>query len=228
MNEREEIAFLQVRELVYAFLGSVFLNTPSHSQIQQIIQHQLFDDFPLEIDQNDFQRGLQKLRNWAKNCLNTKLKDILVQLHNDYSRLFVGPGNLLAPPWESLYLTKEKLSFAFPALEVREFFRRHGLQSEHNNNKPDDHFGLEMEFISKLIQKERVCLEKENLADALELSKEQLLFLQEHVMKWSDSFTDLVFEHADTDYYKGLALLTKGYLTWDYGLLRDRLSSNPS
>lgn len=228
MKLKEEIVFLEIRQMVYAFLGSVFLNAPNPTQIRGIIEQKLFDQFPLELDQNDFLEGLKQLSKWTATNESSQLEDIMDQLQQDYSNLFAGSADPLVSPWESVHLTAEKLSFGSPTLEVREFFRKHGLEYERINNEPDDHFGLEMEFMSKLIQMERSFLEKGNLEDAIRLSKEQLCFLQQHVMKWAYSFTEQVAEHADTDYYQGLALLTRGYLTWDYELLQNRISLSRS
>lgn len=228
MKLKEEIVFLEIRQMVYAFLGSAFLNAPNPTQIRGIIEQKLFNQFPLELEQDDFMEGLNQLSNWTATNEDSQLEDILSQLQQDYSRLFVGPAeplaDPLAPPWESVYLTEDKLTFGSPTLKVRDFFRKHGLAYERINNEPDDHFGLEMEFMSKLIQMERAYLKKENLEDGIRLSKEQLTFLQEHVMKWAYSFTEQVAEHACTDYFKGLALLTRGYLTWDFELLENRIS----
>ncbi|KUO64433.1 MAG: hypothetical protein APF84_10695 [Gracilibacter sp. BRH_c7a] len=228
MKLKEEIVFLEIRQMIYAFLGSAFLNPPNSSQIQGILEQKLFVQFPLELDQADFLKGLKLLSRWTITNEDSQLEDILSQLQQDYSNLFVGPGHLLAPPWESVYLTDDKLTFGSPTLEVREFFRKHGLEYERINNDPDDHFGLEMEFMSKLIQMERHHLENQNLEDAIRLSNEHLFFLQEHVMKWADRFTQKVAEHAGTDYFQGLALLTRGYLTWDYELLQNRISLSNS
>lgn len=224
MKLKEEIVFLEIRQMVYAFLGSVFLNSPNPTQIRGMIEQKLFNQFPLELDQNDFMEGLNQLSNWTATNEDSQLEDILSQLQQDYSKLFVGTADPLAPPWESVYLTEDKLTFGSPTLKVRDFFRKHGLEYERINNEPDDHFGLEMEFMSKLIQMERHHLQKDNLEDAIRLSKEQLSFLQEHVMNWAYSFTEQVGKHTCTDYFKGLALLTKGYLTWDYDLLQNRIS----
>ncbi len=228
MKLKEEIVFLEIRQMVYAFLGSIFLNAPNPTQILGMIEQKLFNQFPLELEQNDFREGLNQLSNWTAIYEASQLEDILTQLQKDYSNLFGGPADPLVAPWESVYLTDDKLTFGSPTMKVRDFFRKHGLEYERINNEPDDHFGLEMEFMSKLIQMERDFLQQDNLEDAIRLSKEQLCFLQEHVMKWAFSFTGQVAKHACTDYYKGLALLARGYLTWDYELLQNRISLSSS
>lgn len=230
MKFKEEIVFLEIRQMVYAFLGSVFLNAPNSTQVRGILEQKLFYQFPLELDQNDFKEGLNQLSKWTATNEDSQLEDILSQLQKDYNKLFVGHADLypLVPPWESIYLTEDKLTFGSSTLKVRDFFRKHGLEYERINNDPDDHFGLELEFMSKLIQMEWAYLKKENLEDAIRLSKEQFRFLHEHVMKWAYGFTEQVLQHACTDYFKGLALLTRGYLTWDYELLSNRISLSSS
>ena len=50
----------------------------------------------------------------------------LGQLRSVYTKLFIGPAKLPAPPWESVYATGEPLLFQESTLAVREAYRRAG------------------------------------------------------------------------------------------------------
>lgn len=41
----------------------------------------------------------------------------------DYNRLFVGPGHIVVPLWESIYRTKEKLLFGESEITVRRYYQ---------------------------------------------------------------------------------------------------------
>jgi len=211
---------LAIRQLLYSFLGSSFLYLPNAHQIKTILHDSLFDELPLVIAGEDFQQGLSLLQTWTKESESRAFKEILAELRQDYTAMFIGPGHLLAAPWESVYLTEERLTFGEPTLAVREFYLRHGLEFAKKNSEPDDHFGLEMEFMSKLI-----AGQIQNLAEGLQeeaafFESEQLVFLQEHLLKWTDDFTDNILNNARTLYFQGLARFTKGYVAWDGDYLR--------
>ena len=44
----------------------------------------------------------------------------LAELRDEYTRLFVGPDKLVAPPWESVYRGEDAMLFQEVTLEVRE------------------------------------------------------------------------------------------------------------
>ena len=151
---------------------------------------------------------------------------MLAALNSDYTQLFIGPGHLPAPPWESVYRTEERLTFGEHTLEVREWYLRHGLEFVLKNTEPDDHIGLEMEFMAFLVGAERQALEEGDLPHATELAREQLAFLEEHLLKWSKAFTDDVIAHAQTPYYQGIAQLTQSFLAWDHSIQKESRQQN--
>jgi TorA maturation chaperone TorD len=220
--EKEKTVLLEIREFIYSLLGSAFLNLPNVTHVEPILKQQLFEEFPLEIDTQDFKQGLKLLRSWAKENENSKLDEVLTPIRQDYTKLFIGPANLWAPPWESVYLTEEKLTFGEPTLSVREFYLRHGLQYERKNSEPDDHFGLEMEFMARLIAKQQQELANDQQEKAHLIEKEQILFLKEHILKWANNFTGDIIRNASTPYFRGLALLSRAYLTWDIAYLEQQ------
>jgi len=217
-NSKEDSILLEIREVIYNFLSTSFLHSPTLAQVETTIQQRLFEEFPLSLDNPDFILALDYLSSWAKENENTNHEELCKELLQDYNALFVGPGHLLAPPWESVYLTEEKLTFGDPTMKVRAFYLRHGLEYYRKNSEPDDHFGLEMEFMAKLISKQR---QAQNKQDEQYLVREQIAFLQDHVLKWLNDFANDICQNSKTKYYKGLALLAKGFLTWDYQNLKE-------
>lgn len=213
------IEILEARELTYRIISAGFIKTPSADLLKLTISERLFDFFPLEIDAEQFQQGLTQLKQWCSQIKDDRLEDILGQLKADYNRLFVGPNHLLAPPWESVYLTEERLTFDQITLDVREFYRRHDLEFVLLNKEPDDHFGVELEFMAELINRQLQHMKKGQVDEASHLVKEQDDFLREHLTQWTPHFTQSVIESAQTDYYQGLALLARDFIAWDYELI---------
>ena len=79
-------------------------------------------------------------------------------LRREWLRLFVGAGTPDAPSWESFYRDPNSQLFSARTLEVREQYRRHGLQIERLHAEPDDHLGLMLGFVGHLIGLEAEAL----------------------------------------------------------------------
>lgn len=109
----------------------------------------------------------------------------------DYVRLFVGLGTPLAPPWESTWASDARLLFQRQTLDVRYWYRSAGLQVAALHREPDDHIGLELEFIGRLLER----------GDA----ETAAAFAQEHPRAWAGRWADAVRQHARHPFYPALA-----------------------
>lgn len=130
-------------------------------------------------------------------------------VNEEYNRLFIGPGYLPAPLWESVYLGREHIMFDEQTLQVRECYRKHGLSFVRGRNEPDDHIVTELEFLSFLIQQ---TLLSEDVSDKHYYLDEQLSFLQEHLLVWAPLFCEKLSEATENDLYKGVSALLIEYL----------------
>jgi TorA maturation chaperone TorD len=65
-------------------------------------------------------------------------------------KLFVGPDKLIAPPWESVYRSKEGLLFQESTMTVREIYLAHGLHPEGYPHVADDGLALELDFLARM------------------------------------------------------------------------------
>lgn len=130
----------------------------------------------------------------------------------DHRRLFVGPRPLLAAPWESVYRSREGLVFDVQTLQVRQAYRRFGLQTPYLNKEPDDHIALEASFVSALAVRALDALAVGDQQQAAELVAAIGDFARDHLAAWVPDFLDRVEQHARTDYHRGMARLTAGVL----------------
>lgn len=132
--------------------------------------------------------------------------------YEEFHRLFIGPGPLVAPPWESYYRSREQLLFEEWTYQVREQYHHFGLQFKLENNEPDDHLLLELEFMLYLVD---LCLQ-ENSADKIgELISRQILFLEEHLTIWVPYFCKRIIELTNSKLYLGAAMLLEDLLNYD-------------
>ncbi|PLX68571.1 MAG: hypothetical protein C0603_05305 [Denitrovibrio sp.] len=79
------------------------------------------------------------------------IKDTLLtdetELLLDYAALFIGPYQLQAPPYGSVYLDKAKRLNDESTAAVTDIYRQFGLDVESSMNEPADHIAIELEFI---------------------------------------------------------------------------------
>ncbi len=206
MYDRVEI--LIAHELAYSFLSRVFYEPPTKELIDTLAADELFDAFPLETDHAEVEIGLTLLRGF---CAAWRADD-LEALQHDYRRMFVGPGHLLAAPWESVYRSPDHLLFSPHTLQVRHEFQRFGMPIPQLGVEPDDHLGLELRFIAHLSELGLTAIDHDR-PDVLDAAiTEVRSFLRSHLLLWAPECLNLVIEKAESDYYRGCAHLALGCL----------------
>lgn len=125
------------------------------------------------------------------------------ELRREWLRLFVGLGTPEASCLESFYVEPNSHLFGKNVIAVRAAYRRHGLEVERLHREPDDHLGLMLGFLSRVMGEEREAAEAGDAQRAAALAEEQAEFLAEHVLPWLAPWRHAVENHSRTDYYRG-------------------------
>lgn len=201
--------------LAYNFLGGAFYDAPDAGLIGTIARENLFEDWTLPCTNAAMEHGLDTLRQFTKGWQDTQLP----ALKRDYDRLFVGPGKLLAVPWESVYRSQEGLIFEQQTVAVRQFYRRFAMAVPKPGIEPEDHIGLELRFVAHLYALGLQAVEhgQENSFDLILGGLAQ--FFEVHLGQWAEACFDRVRQHAQTPYYRGVAQLASGCLVHSMMLL---------
>ena len=198
--------------LMLGLIGKAFYVYPEKDWLQSLIDGDLFTEAPFAAEQPDVIAALAALRTWSEQQRAGLSGAAFDEIRVDYTRLFIGPGVVIAPPWESVHFSEERLTFQQQTLEVREWYRRFGLQAEKIYQEPDDHIGLQIEFVAHLARRGLAAVEQHDSA-ALEIALQaQRDFMTEHLFRWAPAWSDLVEKNAQTDFYRGMAQLCKGVL----------------
>lgn len=71
----------------------------------------------------------------------------MVDLRVDHARLFVGPFEMLAPPYASLYLEDGGRVYGAVTVAIRKCYRRFGLVQLSEIKEPEDHISRLLEFL---------------------------------------------------------------------------------
>ena len=154
-------------------------------------------------------------------------ENTLTELAADYMRVFFGHGyngHAAAYPFESVYTSEKRLLMQGSRDEVLALYRAAGLEKQESWKEGEDHIALELEYMQVLADRTVRTLAQGGQDEAVSLAKSQLNFLDDHLLGWAPMMTAEVKRFAKTDFYRGLAYLTEGYLETDKALLSDLLS----
>jgi TorA maturation chaperone TorD len=191
--------------LFFGVLAKLIYVYPEKKWIESLIAEDVFAEVPFANNQADVVAGANLMQSWCNAHRDGLSMEEFDDLRVDFTHLFLGPDKAPAAPWESVYFCDERLVFQQQTLQVREWYARFGLEPIHLHQEPDDHIGLELEFLAHLAKLGLQALEANDSARFDELLKAQ----REFFMEWSQ----LVEENAKTDFCRAIALLTRGSLT---------------
>ena len=149
----------------------------------------------------------------------------LEEAKDEYTRLFIGPVSLVAPPWESVYGQKDAMLFQESTLEVRNTYRRFGLIPEGYPHVADDSLALELHFMALLAQRSLDAFyagKYEDLAADLTGSEE---FLDKHLLVWIPKFLERMKGARSNILYPQMCLVLDEFLRKDAGTVREILEA---
>ncbi len=198
---------------VYNMLSNIYATEPTMKAVKSLSNGRLEDLSEIET----IREGAKQM---AEACREIKNKRDLDELHAEFARLFLF-GKMPAPPYESLYSLGEKTVMGDAAIEVREKYLEEGLQVKKLYQEPDDHVGTEFEFMFYLCKKCRDLLADSKDKEALKVLEKQRTFLNEHILKWVPEFCDKIIKSTNDEFYRGVAIVTKGFIEEDARVLEE-------
>lgn len=140
-------------------------------------------------------------------------------LRVDYSKLFIGPFKLLAPPYGSVYLDGQRQVMGASTIDVQKRYQEAGLELAKNFREAPDHIAAELEFMYFLIYKDIEAFKDNDMQTVQHFLKFQGAFLQDHLGAWIAAFAFNVEENGETEFYKNLAKITKLFVQKDMAKL---------
>ncbi len=216
MHDRQLI--YQARQAVYSLLQRLFQTAPDDTLLHWLQTEQPFAEFPIPLE-----NATSALEELQATCADNTTS----ALQADFRQLYVGPGPMTAPPWESVYRNEEHLLFDSHTLKVREFYARHGMEFVHKNETPEDTMDIELEFMRILTERQIMALEKGDATAERILVKEQQAFLNQHLLIWAPRFARLTRHKAQTAFYARLVDVLEAFLAWDAAALEEILELLP-
>lgn len=154
--------------------------------------------------------------------IHDQVPEDLESLRVDYAKLFVGPFEVLAPPYGSVYLENADRVMTESTIDVMNRYQSVGLDTE--IDEPADHVAAELEFMYALIVREVEAIANDEYETAREYLERQRSFLHDHLGAWIDDFTAAVEENTETAFYEHLARETNAFVGRDGDRIANRIS----
>ncbi len=135
------------------------------------------------------------------------------ELNIEYAKLFVGPFELLAPPYGSVYLDQGERVMGDSTMAVIDIYQREGLAKSDDFKDLPDHIAVEMEFMSYLLYKERAALESADEESSVIYRNRHESFLNTFIRPWISPFCKRIKKGTNNDFYTSLADCASAFIT---------------
>lgn len=216
----------EARGNVYCFLSAVFLRPPKQSLLRHIVAKDFLDELSALF-------GREALAGLKKFSTANRPKKEAAFLRQDYMDLFAVPTSRYVTPFEDVYreistggeIQKGPL-IGPQTISVRKIYRLAGAEMSQTCKELPTHIGVELAFMSFLCEREAEAIynkEGEWLwdqgkmedMDPIRYRGFQIRFLQDHLNEWFPQLSQLIQANANSHFYRGIALLTEAFLSWD-------------
>jgi TorA maturation chaperone TorD len=202
------------------FAGSMMMNEPSEECISDFWTNGILKNLPVSSSNPNFIKAAFQMR---KSCED---KTICVKkLRVDYVRLFARQELPLAPAYESLYRKHGHLNSGHHSASVTEFYNSYGWESKFKGKIEDDHLGIELLFLTLLIDRYKVL---DDEVCRVEMRKEIRRFINHHILSWVSEWNKKVQVHSNTFCYKGIGTLILACAEDIFTILDQKASTSSS
>jgi TorA maturation chaperone TorD len=133
------------------------------------------------------------------------------RLRVDYTRLFLGPVQVLAQPYEFVWTGLESAA-PESTIALESLYRHGGFAVGNDFPERPAHIAVELEFLYLLTFRENQGRQRGDVEGAGNARALRRRFLDEHLARWVDPFTAAMKAGANEDFYRELADLTLRYV----------------
>ncbi len=210
---------LDGRLFTYKMLARVYRKELDEATLQKLLKMRC----PINTGNADVDTGYKLLHHYLSNVWERTLED----LERDYLRTFIGAnttGHSAAYPNESVHTSPERLMMQDARDEILAIYRAADLQSDPTWNQGEDHIAVELEYMQVCTSRAIAALEKDDLPEASAQMMRQYNFLVDHLQAWVPYLVNDMLKFSETEFYKGIAYLTRGFLDVDKEFLENILS----
>lgn len=227
----DSAAFLEHRAYAYLLFKTAIGNEPTGERVslvcgkvsQDVLKCFVMARFPEYSEAlaplvESMARIMQRIEGDSPSCAIQELKD-------EYTRLYLNPEKLEAPPWESMYTSNEKVLFQERTLIIRNIYRENGFLPADYPSVADDHLALELAFMAKLGERAKASFangEEPLLLQDLAVSRS---FLEEHLLLWTPLYVSDLLGASPGGFYPCLAKVALEFMKIDHDILESFVRS---
>ena len=197
---RGDVFAPQGQLVIYDLLRRLFLTGPSPDLLEAIVAVDRVSlglprhlDHDLETLQAVVAENIERIPSWSESLLV------------EFTRLLVGPGETSVVPYASFYLSPTRNLMTEETMGVRAMYLDAGMAVRSLNRIPDDHLGIELEFLYWLTQK----VAEETGEARTRLLEHRERFLRDHYSKWVPEFAEALERAATEPFFRTIATLLK-------------------
>lgn len=195
----QQHSILKGYNMLLYFAGSMIMYEPSEECVTDFWTNGVLKNLPVSSRNPNFVKAAAQLR---ESCIDKKICGKM--LREDYIRLFAREEYTLAPAYESRYLKNRDSRASKGITGVSEFYNSYGWVSKFKGKISDDHLGIELLFLTLMIDK-YIVLDDE--ACQSEMRNEIRRFIHQHMILWIPEWNKKVQSNAKTLCFKGIATL---------------------
>ena len=133
------------------------------------------------------------------------------ELLQEYSALFLGPFNIPAQPYGSVYLDKDRQLMGDSTMAVKKIYGEAGVQ--HDIEGPPDHIAIELEFMSFLEGRIVQAINESNQAERADFSALRARFFNRLFASWAPILGNILKEQATLAFYRDLGECLVGFIS---------------
>lgn len=148
----------------------------------------------------------------ARQLREAFLAQDLQTLLVDYTRLFLGPLETLAPPYGSAWTATQPEDEENPLPPVLALFQEGGFDLDPEFKDLPDHVAVELEFLYVLTFNTTRADRDGKAEEAAAIEQLRQRFLSEHLGAWIEPFSAAVKANAQTAFYRELAAFARSFV----------------
>ena len=186
------------RSNLYGFLACVYRREPTADLI-----HRIKDPAFLE---RLADAGVE-----LRGYLERSDHELLAELGQEYTRLFLGPGKHVSPH-ESVHVPGGGSLWGEATSAVKKFIEQVGVDYQPDYTGIPDHISVELEFMQRLTDAEARAWGRGDEAGATGCLSIERRFIEEHLSRWITCFCDNVIQEARHPFYAQLAAMTSEFI----------------
>ncbi len=133
-----------------------------------------------------------------------------------YTRLFLGPPSIMAPPYASFYLDKKGLVMGPSTIGIAELYRTAGLSMDKDFDEMPDHIAVMLEFLYYLLFQESLAEVEGNHEEKIKLVQTKSYFLNNYMCTWIPAFCGRIYEADVHLFYCSLAQCLEMFMQYTF------------